>query len=111
MASNSSGGLHEQLCLSAARLLGLPAAATSIEEFEDEAAGVVERFDRTVRDGELTRVRGEDICQALSVSPTLKYQSDGGPRPGKIAELIRSTTPGRRSEADVWRFADALILK
>lgn len=100
--------LNEHLCLAAARALGLPAAVTRIETFEDEMAIVVERFDRVARDGDLVRVHQEDLCQALSVPPARKYQSDGGPTPGQIAELIRTTIPGRDAETDVWRFVDAL---
>ncbi len=100
--------INEHLCLAAARALGLPAANTRIETFEDETAIVVERFDRSTRDGELVRVHQEDLCQAMSVPPARKYQSDGGPTPGRIAELIRSTIPGPDAETDVWRFADAL---
>lgn len=100
--------INEHLCLAAARALGLPAATTRIETFEDESAIVVERFDRSNRDGALVRVHQEDLCQALSVAPARKYQSDGGPTPSQIAELIRSTIPGPEAETDVWRFADAL---
>lgn len=100
--------INEHLCLAAAKALGLPAATTRVETFEDECAIVVERFDRTRRGGELVRVHQEDLCQALSIPPWLKYQSDGGPTPGQIAELIRSTVPGPDAEVDVWRFADAL---
>lgn len=100
--------LNEHLCLAAARGLGLPAAATRIEAFEDETAIVVERFDRATRDGELVRVHQEDLCQALMVPPARTYQSDGGPTPGQIAELIRAAIPGSDAETDVWRFVDAL---
>lgn len=100
--------VNEHLCLAAARALGLPAATSRIERFEDEHAIVVERFDRSIRDGAPVRVHQEDLCQALSVPPVRKYQSDDGPTPGQIAELIRSTVPGRDAESDVWRFADAL---
>ena len=108
MAGFEAQNINEHLCLAAARALGLPAANTRIETFEDESAIVVERFDRSTRDGALVRVHQEDLCQALSVPPARKYQSDGGPTPGQIAELIRSTIPGPDAETDVWRFADAL---
>jgi len=58
-----------------------------------------QRRSRRVGDGEF---------QALSVTPARKYQSDGGPTPGQVAELIRATIPGTDAEADVWRFVDAL---
>ncbi len=108
VAGFEAQNINEHLCLAAARALGLPAATTRIETFEDESAIVVERFDRSPRDGALVRVHQEDLCQALSVPPARKYQSDGGPTPGQIAELIRSTIPGPDAEIDVWRFADAL---
>ena len=100
--------LNEHLCMTAARALGLPTAGTRIEAFEDETAIIVDRFDRTTRDGTLVRVHQEDLCQALSLPPARKYQSDGGPTSGQIAELIRSAIPGTDAETDVWRFADAL---
>ena len=108
MAGFEAQNVNEHLCLAAARKLGLAAATTRLERFEDEIAIVVERFDRTTRDGSLVRVHQEDLCQAMSIPPVRKYQSDGGPRPGQIAEFIRSSIPGSDAEADVWRFADAL---
>ena len=100
--------LNEHLCLATARLLGLPAAETSVQAFEDQAAVVVQRFDRTTKDGKLVRVHQEDFCQALSVAPVRKYQADGGPNPARMAELIRRAIPHPGVEIDVWRFADAL---
>ncbi len=108
VAGFEAQNINEHLCLAAARALGLPAANTRIETFEDEIAIVVERFDRSTRDRALVRVHQEDLCQALSIPPVRKYQSDGGPTPGQIAELIRSSVPGPDAEIDVWRFADAL---
>lgn len=108
VAGFEAQNVNEHLCLATARALGLRAATTRIERFEEETAVVVERFDRSTRDGTLARVHQEDLCQALSVPPARKYQSDGGPTPGQIAELMRSTIPGTDAEADVWRFADAL---
>jgi serine/threonine-protein kinase HipA len=108
VAGYEAQNINEHLCLTAARVLGLPAANTRIETFEDETAIVVERYDRLTSAGALVRVHQEDLCQALSVPPARKYQSDGGPTPGQIVELIRSTIPAPHAEIDVWRFADAL---
>lgn len=108
VAGFEAQNVNEHLCLATARALGLRAATTRIETFEEEIAIVVERFDRSTRDGTLARVHQEDLCQALSVPPARKYQSDGGPTPGQIAELMRSTISGTDAETDVWRFADAL---
>lgn len=51
----------------------------------------------------------EDLCQASAHSPSLKYQNEGGPSPADIAELFRSSMPGRIAVDAIWRFADALI--
>ena len=100
--------LNEHLCLRAAAIAGLHAARSRIMTFEDETAIVVERFDRVRAGDGLTRVHTEDLCQALGVPPARKYQSDGGPSPGRIAELLRASVAGPEAETDVWRFADAL---
>lgn len=100
--------LNEHVCMAAAAALGLHVATTRIEAFEDETAIVVDRFDRAIRDGGLVRVHQEDLCQALAVSPARKYQSDGGPTPTQIADLIRGVVSGPDARTDVWRFADAL---
>lgn len=41
------------------------------------------------------------MCQALGVSPSLKYQRDGGPGPEDLAAVLRAHTGG---SADVERF-------
>jgi len=101
--------LNEHLCLDAARRVGLLAVRTRVQRFGGESAVVVHRYDRHIIDGEVRRVHQEDICQALSVPPSRKYQSEGGPGPGDIASLFRRTMPGRVADDAVRRFADALI--
>ena len=76
---------------------GIQAADTQIADFAGRRALVVERFDRRrTRDQRLLRLPQEDCCQALSVPPTLKYQSDGGPGIRQIAGLLKgSDTPAK----------------
>lgn len=101
--------LNEHLCLSAARRAGMVTAATALAHFGDETAIVIGRYDR-YRDGDrLIRVHQEDLCQALGVAPTKKYQNEGGPAPRDIAAALRRVIPGPGSEQAVRRFADALI--
>jgi serine/threonine-protein kinase HipA len=57
--------------------------------FGQTKALVVERFDRAWSDGRLIRLPQEDCCQALSVPPSRKYQTDGGPGMLAIAELLK----------------------
>ncbi|MBT2143736.1 MULTISPECIES: type II toxin-antitoxin system HipA family toxin [unclassified Rhodanobacter] len=97
---------NEHFCLALARRLGLPVAHSEVRQFDGEPAIVVARFDRIEQQGQLLRVHQEDLCQALAVPPTRKYQSDGGPGPVAIAEVLRthSSAPSR----DVDTFIDAL---
>ncbi len=101
--------LNEHLCLDAARLAGLVAVRTKVSRFGDESAVVVDRYDRREVGDEIIRVHQEDLCQALALPPSLKYQNEGGPGPADIAKLFRSAMPPRAADDAVWRFADALI--
>lgn len=98
---------NEHFCLSLARALNLPAAGSRVQKFNDEVAIVIERYDRHITQRGVLRLHQEDLCQAFGMLPTAKYQSEGGPAPDDIANLLRknSTQP----EEDVETFAHALI--
>ncbi len=106
---------NEHLCLSLARALGLPAVRSEVLRFGGEVAIVVERFDRFARSSAtdddasapLRRLHQEDLCQAMGVRPAKKYQSEGGPSPGQVAELLRRHS--RAPVEDVETFRDALL--
>jgi len=99
---------NEHLCLALGRALGLPAARSEARFFEDQVAIVVERYDRVRTNGTVRRLHQEDLCQALGLPPTRKYQNEGGPGPAEIIELIR--THSNEPRDDVWTFVRALIL-
>jgi serine/threonine-protein kinase HipA len=101
--------LNEHLCLDAARRAGLLAVRTRVVRFGDESAVVVDRYDRQARDSKIIRVHQEDVCQALGLPPSDKYQNEGGPGPAVIATLLRRVMPPRFGDDAVSRFADALI--
>lgn len=83
---------NEYLCLKILNALDLPAATAEMETFGDRRVLIVERFDRLwTGDQRLLRVPQEDSCQALSVPPNLKYQSDGGPGIADILKLLRGS--------------------
>ena len=86
---------NEFYCLKLAEAFGLSVNAAEICRFGETKALVLERFDRLrTRDGRLLRLPQEDCCQALSVPPTLKYQSDGGPGMVEVLDLLKgSDTP------------------
>ncbi|RUU12696.1 type II toxin-antitoxin system HipA family toxin [Mesorhizobium sp. USDA-HM6] len=86
---------NEFYCLKLFEAFGLPVNAARIEIFGKTKALVVERFDRRwTSAGRLLRLPQEDCCQALSVPPSRKYQSEGGPSIKAILNLLKaSDTP------------------
>ncbi len=86
---------NEYYCLKLAAAFGLPVNKTEIATFGKTTALIIERFDRLwTSDGRLLRLPQEDCCQALSVPPTRKYQSDGGPGLAQLLDLLKgSDTP------------------
>jgi serine/threonine-protein kinase HipA len=98
---------NEFFCLKLTAALGLPSAAVAIEEFEGHCVLVVERFDRRwTADNRLLRLPQEDCCQALSVPPSSKYESDGGPGIPAILNLLKGSD---QPEADQTTFLKAVI--
>ncbi len=83
---------NEYLCLKILSALGLPAANAEMQTFGDRGVLIVQRFDRLwTEDQRLLRLPQEDSCQALSVPPSLKYESDGGPGITDILKLLRGS--------------------
>ncbi|HNP61452.1 MAG TPA: HipA domain-containing protein, partial [Nitrospirales bacterium] len=83
---------NEYYCLKLASAFGLPVAQADMYTFGNTQALVIERFDRRwTKDNRLLRLPQEDCCQALSVPPTRKYQSHGGPGMVQILDLLRGS--------------------
>jgi serine/threonine-protein kinase HipA len=97
---------NEHICLSLARSLGLPAAQSKVLRFEKEIAIAVERYDRLQSGNKIIRVHQEDMCQALGIMPTKKYQNEGGPDSADCVDLLRTQSSER--EADVGTFVNAI---
>jgi serine/threonine-protein kinase HipA len=97
---------NEHFSLQLARALGLIVPNSSVLRFQDEIAIVVERYDRVRAGSRWVRIHQEDMCQALGLHPTRKYESDGGPGVQRIVELLReqSSSP----EDDAQSFLDAI---
>lgn len=81
---------NEWLCTQIIAAFDLPIANCDILYFEDIKVLVVERFDRKFSSDKswIIRLPQEDICQALGVSPNLKYQADGGPGISDVMKLL-----------------------
>lgn len=89
---------NEWLCLQLMQALGFDVARADIATFADHAPVlVVERFDRKPHPHEpwILRLPQEDFCQALGVSPALKYEADGGPGVEQLAQVLHGSQHAR----------------
>jgi serine/threonine-protein kinase HipA len=93
---------NEHICLMLARSLGLPTAQSKVIRFKNEIAIVIERYDRQQKDNDIIRIHQEDICQALGIMPTKKYQNEGGPSAFDIVELLRTYSTDRQEDLDTF---------
>ncbi len=83
---------NQHACRRLASRLGMITAETAVQHFGDEIAIVVKRYDREIRKGGLYRLRQEDMCQALGVHPSKKYQTLGGPTIEQISRNVLKLT-------------------
>ena len=99
---------NEFLCLKLLSALDVPVASAEIADFGGRRTLIVERFDRLwTGDGRLLRLPQEDFCQALSIPPTRKYQSEGGPGIKDILQLLKASDT---ANADLATFMRANIV-
>jgi serine/threonine-protein kinase HipA len=82
---------NEHFCLSLLAQLGLPVARSEIETFGKIRVLVVERFDRIRSKERLIRRPQEDMCQALGIPWTRKYENEGGPGIHPILMLLNAS--------------------
>lgn len=100
--------VNEHFCLRLAHHLGLPTTNSFVRSFGERRVIVVERYDREwISDTRLSRIHHEDICQALGVSPHLKYENEGGPGLPDLVSLLRRSSD---EQADVETVIDAAAL-
>lgn len=98
---------NEHFCLRLASRVGLRTTASQVILADSIPTIVVKRYDRVAKNGLWLRIHQEDMCQALGVPPDRKYQSEGGPGIGQIADLIRSVSD--HPVEDIETFAKSLI--
>lgn len=81
---------NELFCLRLAQHAGIRTARAAIRQVHDLRVLLVERYDRGRNpQGDVFRLHQEDLCQALGISPTRKYERDGGPSINAAVELLR----------------------
>ena len=94
---------NEHFCLRLAASLGIPSVRSEVMEFGGERAIVVERYDRLRRpDGRVQRIHQEDMCQALGLPPSKKYQADKGPRVYDIITKVLASSADPASGLDAF---------
>jgi serine/threonine-protein kinase HipA len=102
---------NEAYCMRLAAAVGLPVAQTEIRRVEDVEYLLVERYDRTHRQGSegatLERLHQEDFCQALGIVSENKYQKEGGPSLKQCFALLREASSA--PVLDLARLLDAVI--
>jgi serine/threonine-protein kinase HipA len=95
--------LVEHDCLQLARSAGISAPNSELTSVGDADCVIVERYDREVGNGAVTRVHQEDVCQALGIDPAAhdgraKYEQYGGPTLAQIASLLNAFAVDPSSE-------------
>lgn len=101
--------VNEAFCMRVAAAAGNKAATTELLELDGIRCLYSERFDRTVdADGNTIRLHQEDMCQALGLLPTQKYEAEGGPSVASVIALLRRQ-PSRRIALDVNAFVRAVL--
>jgi serine/threonine-protein kinase HipA len=78
---------NEALILALGRGCGLTDQAAWTESMGGTTVLVAERYDRRVVDGRITRLHQEDMCQAVGILPSQKYEI--GSAGGRMARLLR----------------------
>lgn len=83
---------NEWLCGEIVSQMGIKIAKSEILKFGNQECLVVERFDRKWTSNKiLSRIPQEDLCQALGVNATSKYESDGGPGIKQIMDFLNAS--------------------
>ena len=80
---------NEFYCMRLASHCGLSAAACDILYIKGIPYYVTARYDRAFAAGRWVRLHQEDFCQLMGYEPSVKYESEGGPRLLQCFQLLR----------------------
>ena len=82
--------VNEQFCMLVAGSVGLRVAEADLITVAGTPCLCVARFDRAEETyGRIHRIHQEDLCQAMGVLPSAKYEENGGPSIAQVVELLR----------------------
>ncbi len=84
------GSVHNEFfCMKLANAVGLPVPEAKVFWLQGEPYYLVERYDRRrEKNGLVVRLHQEDFCQAMRISPEIKYENEGGPTLGQCFALL-----------------------
>ena len=84
--------VNEAFVMGLAAKLGLDAVAVTLFTRTEPPSLLVQRYDRPTSDDPwpVTRLHQEDLCQALGLPPTRKYEQEGGPSLADVIGLVRA---------------------
>jgi serine/threonine-protein kinase HipA len=89
-----------------AKACGLDTADCDVFYFKGIPYYVTERYDRSKKGEFWTRLHQEDFCQLLGYEPSIKYESEGGPKLLQCFELLRNL---ELPASDTIEFLDRII--
>lgn len=86
--------IYELFLMTVAQLVGLDVPECRLETRGKGLFYCVDRYDRVITDGGVSRIHQEDFCQALGYRPANKYQKDRGPSLRNITVLVEERMVG-----------------
>lgn len=100
---------NEWCCAQILKGFGLPVAHSTMKQFGERKALIVERFDRrlSTHGSWWQRLHQEDFCQATGTPPALKYEADGGPG---IQTIMTMLLGSQQAQANRQRFLQTQLL-
>jgi serine/threonine-protein kinase HipA len=98
---------NEYFCMQLADAVGLPVPHVQVLQ-GTISLFVIERFDRQYIDGRVRRLHQQDFCQALGLSSTQKYESQGGPSFAACVQLIKQHVHVTHRAKDLFTLLDWL---
>ncbi|MGC3874670.1 type II toxin-antitoxin system HipA family toxin [Halomonas sp. GXIMD04776] len=82
--------LNELYLNTLAAMVGLDCPATQVRYAGRNSYLMIERYDRRSQEaGHVERIHQEDLCQAMGLARTQKYQAFNGPRFGQCVQAVR----------------------
>lgn len=101
---------REHMAMELSRDVGAATATTALIEAAGIPALLIERFDRRITDGLVTRIHQEDFCQALGLPARLKYERYGREGSRFDAQAIRRVLERTvRPAAERLKFVEATL--